>query len=243
MSEPKKLTPIEWTKSSEDPDAHGYDGPLQELTPEQKKAKADFEAMYGDAVPTVELDEYGEPIDVEDGADPALLEAARTMGDPTATVDEREDARALLLAAPGLEEYAEVQDDEDDEPTTRAERIAEIAEGTRLGNQPIDPYANPKMDGPAGSRDAAVRVVAQEAAIQRKARQLLGEPGYTQEHRPENERLAIKAVRDAMLRQKGIEPSDLDNPPEVGETQAAIDELFDGDIEQERLDEAEALEQ
>lgn len=220
MTNPK---PVQW-KTSGDPE--GWDGPIVE-SDEQKAARKLFEAQYDDPKPqTAEVDEYGDPVDVED-AEPWLREAAQVLDDPMSSVADKKEARETLLGAPGLEEFAPVEDAED-EPLTRQQRIAEMAEGVRLGNAPIDDYANPRFDGP-GDYDEAVQAVGREMALQDKVKELLGQPGYQHANRSPEEIAAIQAVREAMLRQQGIELSDMLNAPEV-------DAQFEADVASDYLE-------
>ena len=193
----------------------GFDGGGLEDAPEtdeQRKARRDFFAQY-DNTPPVEVDEDGDPVD----ADPVLLAAAQTMYDASATPDDIEAARQVLLDSVGG--FDEV-DDEDDAPTTRAERIAEIAQGVRKGMKPLTGYEQPgELDDEVAHR-SAVDSVAREIAIQTAAKRALGIPGYADESGPSGPRsaeeiAAISAVRARMLEMKGVSPADTMNAPEV----------------------------
>ena len=182
-------------------------------TDEQRKARRDFLAQYDDPEPSGELDEDGDLVE----ADPDLLAAAQTLSDPDATAAEVEESRQLLLDSVGG--FDSDYNDEDDVPTTRAGRVAEMAEAVKIGMLPDDPYSHDGEVDDAVSTQAATKAIAIELAIQQATNKALGTPGYGDSGprgpRSPEEVAAIDAVRAAMLRAKGIEPSDLMNPPEV----------------------------
>lgn len=195
----------------------GPDGPDDNAeSAEETKARKSLEAEYED-VPQFDDSEYEGDGEHITGSDESLIEAARTLDDPNATAENIEYAREVLLDSVG---GFDDQDVDTDVPTDKAAYQQMIAAAVRQGMTPLSPYAHDGEVDDATATHSAVDSVAREIAIQTAAKKALGVPGYGDQvsqagPRAPNEIAAIEAVRQALLRRQGIEPSDLDNPPQV----------------------------